>query len=92
MKKELKFEIIQNIGVISEKTKGWKKELNLISWNNAEPKYDIRDWDPEHRNMGKGTTLTEEELKSLYTLLGNKLFSLDNDNTMSDVDEFLINL
>ncbi len=67
---EIKFEIIKNIGILSESSKGWTKELNLISWNGREPKYDIRDWDPEHQKMGKGVTLTEEELKKLKELLG----------------------
>ena len=66
---EIKFEIIKNMGTISESPKGWTKELNLISWNGRDPKYDIRDWDPEHEKMGKGVTLTEEELKKLNELL-----------------------
>ena len=65
----IKFEIIKNIGVLSESSKGWTKELNLISWNDREPKYDLRDWDPEHEKMGKGVTLAEEELKKLKELL-----------------------
>ena len=67
---EIKFEIIKNMGTISESSKGWTKELNLISWNGRDPKYDIRDWDPEHEKMGKGVTLTEEELKKLKEMLG----------------------
>jgi len=59
---QLKYEIIKNIGILSESPKGWTKELNLISWNEREPKYDIRDWSPDHDKMGKGITLTEEEL------------------------------
>ncbi len=66
---EIKFEIVKSIGVISESSKGWTKELNLVSWNGREPKFDIRDWDPEHQKMGKGVTLTEEELKKLKELL-----------------------
>ena len=66
---EIKFEIIQNIGIISESSKGWTKELNLISWNGREPKYDIRDWDPDHQKMGKGVTLSKEELGRLKELL-----------------------
>ena len=66
----IKYEIIKNIGVLSESSSGWTKELNLISWNDREPKYDLRDWDPEHEKMGKGVTLTEEELKKLKELLG----------------------
>ena len=66
---DFNFEIIEEIGVLSENAKGWKKELNLISWNGGEPKYDIRDWDPNHEKMGKGITLTEEEAKQLYLAL-----------------------
>ena len=65
----IKFEIKKTLGVLSESSKGWTKELNLISWNNREPKYDIRDWSPEHEKMGKGVTLSKEELKKLKELL-----------------------
>ncbi|MEX1029981.1 MAG: PC4/YdbC family ssDNA-binding protein [Paenibacillaceae bacterium] len=57
---ELKFEITQHLGVLSESTKGWSKELNLISWNDREPKFDIREWSPEHDKMRKGVTLSNE--------------------------------
>lgn len=66
---DIKYEIIQTIGVLSENTRGWKKELNLISWNGGKPKYDIRDWAPEHEKMGKGVTLTEEEMHALAALI-----------------------
>ena len=66
---EIKYEIIEELGVHSESAKGWTKELNLISWNGGAPKYDIRDWAPEHEKMGKGVTLSEEEAKKLYVLL-----------------------
>jgi hypothetical protein len=66
---EIKFEIIKNIGTLSESSKGWTKELNLISWNGRDPKYDIRDWDPDHEKMGKGVTLNEEELMKLKEVL-----------------------
>lgn len=66
---DIKFEIKENIGTVSESPKGWKKEINLVSWNGREPKYDIRDWAPEHEKMGKGVTLTSEELKSLKSIL-----------------------
>ena len=66
---EIKFEIKETAGTLSEGLKGWKKELNLISWNDKEPKYDIRDWDEEHKKMGKGVTLSVEELKKLRDLL-----------------------
>jgi len=66
---DFKYEIIEELGVLSENAKGWRKELNLISWNGGAPKYDIREWAPEHEKMGKGVTLTEEELVALKHLL-----------------------
>ncbi|AWK52498.1 hypothetical protein DIC82_16485 [Clostridium beijerinckii] len=69
---EIKFEIEKELGAISESAKGWTKELNLISWNGKEAKYDLRDWAPEHEKMGKGVTLTVEELKELRDML-NKI-------------------
>ena len=66
---EIKFEIKDTIGLLSESAKGWAKELNLVSWNDKEPKYDLREWDPEHKKMGKGVTLSKEELKKLRDLL-----------------------
>ncbi|MFD3158028.1 YdbC family protein [Haloimpatiens sp. FM7330] len=66
---DIKYEIKENIGEISESPKGWKKELNLVSWNGRKPKFDLRDWAPEHEKMGKGITLSVEELKNLRDLL-----------------------
>lgn len=66
---DFKYEIIENLGVISEGTNGWKKEINLISWNGNEPKYDIRDWSEEHGKMTKGITLTLDEVKKLKDIL-----------------------
>lgn len=62
---EIKFEITEKIAVLSESAKGWTKELNLISWNGREPKFDIREWDPNHEKMGKGVTLSKEEMDKL---------------------------
>ena len=59
---DIKFEIIKHIAVLSEGSKGWQKELTLISWNDKEPKYDIREWAPDHTKMGKGITLSRNEL------------------------------
>lgn len=66
---DIKFEIKRNVAIFSESPKGWTKELNIISWNGREPKYDLRDWAPEHKKMGKGITLTAEELKNLKDVL-----------------------
>ena len=68
---DIKFEIKETVGVIAESAKGWKKELNLISWNGKEAKFDLREWSPEHEKMGKGVTLSNEELKALKELLNS---------------------
>ena len=66
---EFTYEIVEEIAVLSENDKGWRKELNLIAWNGRDPKFDIRDWAPNHEKMGKGVTLTQEELKQLGVVL-----------------------
>jgi len=68
---DIKYEITETLGVLSESAKGWKTELNLISWNDKEAKYDIRDWDSEHKKMGKGITLSNEELIKLRDILNS---------------------
>jgi len=65
----IRFEITESLGTLSESAKGWAKELNLVSWNNREPKYDIREWDPSHEKMGKGVTFTTEQIKKLRDIL-----------------------
>jgi hypothetical protein len=66
---EISFDIVKSFGVISEEKGGWKKELNLVSWNGRTPKFDIRDWSPDHEKMGKGITLTKEEAGKLVELI-----------------------
>ncbi|MDR1674072.1 MAG: YdbC family protein [Oscillospiraceae bacterium] len=73
MASEINFEITEELGVLSEGAKGWQKELNLVSWNGREPKYDIREWAPNHARMGKGVTLSADEAAILMDLLGNDL-------------------
>lgn len=68
---EIKFELKEEIGVISENPKGWTKEINLISWNERDPKYDIREWSPDHDRMTKGLTFTKDELIELKKILNN---------------------
>lgn len=69
---DIRYEIKEEIGSVSESPKGWTKELNLISWNGKEAKYDLRDWAPEHEKMGKGVTLSKDELIKLRDVL-NKM-------------------
>jgi hypothetical protein len=78
--RELKFQIINEIGIISIKSGEWKKEVNRISWDGKEPKYDIRDWSPNHTKMGKGITLTEEELRTLKDILIKEVEFIDKQN------------
>ena len=66
---EIKYELLEEYGVFSENNKGWTREVNPMSWNNGVPKYDIRDWAPDHEKMGKGITLTKEELMELKKVL-----------------------
>lgn len=80
---ELKYEIKEQIGVLSENAKGWTKELNKVSWNDYPPKYDIREWSPDHSRMGKGVTLTDEEFENLRKLILGEPVDLGGD----DVDE-----
>jgi hypothetical protein len=67
----IKFNIIQRFGILSTTGKGWAKQLNLVSWNDREPKYDLREWAPDGQTMGKGITLTKDELRVLRELLDN---------------------
>ena len=69
----ISYEIKKQVAVLSKSAKDWTKEVNLISWNGGEPKYDIRDWDPNHEKMGKGITLTLDEAKALVKAITSDL-------------------
>lgn len=77
MAKELKYEIINKLGIISQGNKGWHKALTRVSWNQGEPKYDLRTWDEEYKKAGKGITLSEEELRELKKLIDAEIAFLD---------------
>ncbi|MBR2672135.1 MAG: hypothetical protein IKE18_09730 [Oscillospiraceae bacterium] len=66
---EFKYEITEKIGILSENPNGWSRQFNMISWNDREPKFDIRDWAPGNEKMSKGISLTREEIKTLKELL-----------------------
>ncbi|SDA09449.1 hypothetical protein SAMN02910447_00250 [Ruminococcus sp. YE71] len=76
---ELTFEITEQLGVLSTNAKGWTKELNKVSWNEREPKYDLREWNPDHSRMGKGVTLTDEEVENLRKILNGEEIEDDID-------------
>ena len=80
---ELKFEITERIGVLSENAKGWTKELNKVSWNEREPNYDLREWNPDHSRMGKGITLTDEEVETLKAILNGE--EIEDDINEADI-------
>ena len=71
MADDFTFSIEKQIGVISQGKGGWQVELNLVSWSGREAKYDIRSWSPDHQKMGKGITMTQEELKTLALIINS---------------------
>lgn len=71
---ELKYDIVEQLGVLSVDARGWRKELNLVSWNEREPKYDLRPWNPDHTRMGKGITFSKEEAAVLLEILKEEDF------------------
>lgn len=71
MAQEFSYEIVEEIAILSENNKGWRKELNLVSWNGRPSKFDLRDWAPDHEKMGKGLTLTNEEFEQLQKAIEN---------------------
>ena len=84
---DFSYEIKMELGVMSENKKGWTKEFNLVSWSGRSPKYDIRDWAPEHTQMGKGITLTEEELRQLGELISREIRRLDSEDSVNAASE-----
>lgn len=66
---DISFEIEKHLGTLSTSSRGWTKEVNLVSWNGRPAKVDIRDWDPDHQKMGKGITLNSEEVQNLIGIL-----------------------
>lgn len=68
---DLKFEIVKNLGVIGEEKEGWRKEVNLVSWNERKPKLDIRAWDENHSKMKRGITLHIDEIEILKNILSD---------------------
>ncbi|MBR0544664.1 MAG: YdbC family protein [Spirochaetia bacterium] len=69
MADEFSFQITEQLKVISTSKSGWTLELNKVSWGGRPAKYDLRSWAPDHQKMGKGITLTDEELEALKTAL-----------------------
>lgn len=77
MANEISMKLIRTVGTLSENEKGWKKQLKVISWNDAEPKYDLRAWNPEEDRSGKGLTMTLDELKALGDIINTELAEVE---------------
>lgn len=70
MADKVTFEIIKKIAVIREANEnGWTREVNIVKWNDYEPKVDVRDWDAEHKKMSKGITMTTEEALKMAEMI-----------------------
>ncbi|MCO7176017.1 YdbC family protein [Sporolactobacillus kofuensis] len=69
---DVSFNIVEHFGVLATENSGWTKELNLVSWNAREAKYDIRSWAPDKKKMGRGITLTGTECHTLRSLLNTR--------------------
>ena len=79
--KNITCEITRELAVLSENDRGYTKEVNMVSWNDREPKFDIREWSPDHARMGKGVTLTEEEVEKLKAILNGEEIEDDIDES-----------
>lgn len=75
--REIQYEIVKEISVLSTGDSGYTKEINLISWNGKEPKYDIRSFSPNREKCGKGITLNADEAAALLKALQKELNSED---------------
>jgi len=74
---EVTFEVVKELGVLSEGAKGWSKQVNLVSWNGASPKVDIRSWNEDRSKMSGGVTLNFEESQLLFDVLEKNMDDLD---------------
>ncbi len=68
-KETFQFEIISHLGSLGTTRSGWKRELNVVSWNGRPPRLDIRDWNPDHTKMGRGVGLNGVETENMIALL-----------------------
>ena len=66
---QITHDVVKSIGIIAQNKSGWQREVNIIKWNEGKAKLDIRDWGPDHSKVGKGISLTKEEVAILKSLL-----------------------
>ena len=69
---QIRYELLERIGVLSRKENGWTREVNIVSWNDNPGKVDIREWDPDHKRMTRGVTLFEDEAEKLTKVLARR--------------------
>lgn len=70
---DLKYDILEKFGVLSTSKSGWELQLNFVQWGQNTPKFDLRTWSPDNAKMGKGLTLTHDEIVALHNILGDIL-------------------
>ena len=80
--RDVTFEIMEEIGIISTQDTGRTREINLVRWNGGAAKYDIRDWDPHHERMSKGITLTEDEMRRMLNAMRKRRSNARNRRTV----------
>ena len=85
--RDVTFEIIDHLGVLATYPTGWRKELNLVSWNGGAPKYDIRDWDPDHERMSRGITLHEKEMRLIIDMVRRHRQSRRGSNVLEKTED-----
>ena len=88
--RDVTFEIIEEIGIISTQDTGWTKEINLVRWNGGMAKYDIRDWDPYHQKMSRGITLKEDEMRRILDLMRRRRMNARNSRSTGSVTGVLM--
>lgn len=86
--REIRYEIIEHIGVISSFSTGWKKELNIVKWNDGTAKYDIRDWDPEHEHMSRGITLHDKEMEAIVKMVCGRSGNQNGNAQVHETDTY----
>lgn len=84
---EVSFRVVEELGVLDRYKTGWSREINIVSWNGKPPKFDIRDWDPDHQRMSRGITLHEREAVKLTEILAHRL-QMDIPQQDAAVNEF----
>ena len=86
--REVEFKMVEQLGILDRHKSGWNREVNIVAWNGNQPKFDIRDWDPDHERMTRGITLYEREARKLTEILAHRL-QMDIPQKEGTGDEFI---